>query len=186
MIAWLALVASAQDVNLDTDRVRPLLGRPVVELRGGLEGAHQWAVPVVCGQVTPLRFLAVEACGTGSGLFHNPDIPEQSHYRVEGLIPLRSSGTMELTLQPGVGFSEVQTGIDQPGFRFGREVAPGQNEAAGVEAAVGLSGRSWVAPRMYVTADVTAGSAYAPAAPEAVGSRSGWLPFALLTVGLGL
>lgn len=185
-MVWLALMASAQDVALDAQRVRPLLGRPVVELRGGLEGAHQGAVPVVCGQVMPLRFLAVEACGTGSGLFHNPDIPEQSHYRLEGVIPLRNTGTLELTLQPGIGFSEVQTGIDQPGFRFGREVEPGQNEAAGLEAAVGLSARSWVAPRVYLTADVTAGSAYAPAAPEAVGSRSGLLPFALLTVGLGL
>jgi len=161
---------------------RPVLGRPVVELRGGLD---QNALPQLCGEVHPLRFLSVDACGTGSGWFHDRPTTEMSHYRVEADIPLARAGRLEAWLQPGLGFAEVQRDGDAAGYRFGPPDV-GQTEAAGPEATLSLRGRGWFHAHAYATVELNAGVAHIPGAPQAVGSPSSTIPSAALSIGAGL
>ena len=162
---------------------RPALGRPVVELRGGLHGGGQ---PLICGEVAPHRYLALDACGTGSGWFHQRPTTEMSHYRIEGTIPLLRRGRLEAYVQPGLGMAEVQRDGDLPGFRFESNAAPQQTEAAGPEATLSLRGRGWFHAWAYATVELNAAVAHIPAAPVTVGTSSSTVPSAALTVGLGL
>jgi len=164
---------------------RPLLGRPVVELRGGVDTFTDQAVPQICGEVHPLPYLALDACGTGSGWFHQRPSDEMSHYRVEADLPLLARGRGEVWLQPGLGFAEVQRGVDAAGFRFGDEVAAGQVEAAGAEGTVSLRGRAWVHERVFAVAEANVGLAWIPGAPQAVGAAGPAVPSAGITAGLG-
>ena len=183
-----AALASEPAPDVATSRAfvpRPLIGRPLVELRGGLDTVSAGQAPSICGELHLLRFLSVDACGTGSKLFHDRPIDEMSHYRVEADVPLVAVGRTELWLQPGVGFAEVQRGADAAGFRFGRQVAPDQAEAAGPEVSLSVKGRAWMHEGIYAVAELHTGVAFVPAAPQAVGLRGPVLPSAGITAGLG-
>lgn len=164
---------------------RPLVGRPLLELRGGLDSIGRGRVPQICGEVHVLPFLALDACGTGATWFHQQAADEMSHYRVEGTVPLLSDGRGEVLLQPGLGFAEVQAGNDAPGFRFETDAAPAANEAAGPEASLSVKGRLWLHEKVYGIAEANAGLAHIPAAPAVMGRGAPNVPSATLTLGLG-
>lgn len=189
-LLWLPTAAWADDPSPDVAAsrafvARPVAGRPVAELRDGLDTTSRARAPQICGEVHVLRFLALDACGSGATWFHDLPIDEMSHYRVEATVPLMAVGRGELWLQPGLGFAEVQRGADAGGFRFGREAAPEQNEAAGPEATLSLKGRAWVHDKVFGVAEANAGLAVVPAAPVVMGSKGPAVPSASLTVGLG-
>jgi len=166
---------------------RPFLGRPLLELRGGVDTVAAGRSPVVCGELHPVRFLALDACGTGSGTWHRRPSDEMSHYRVEADLPLGSRGRLAGWLQPGVGFAEVQRGVDASGFSFGDGwTGPEGAEAAGAELSLSARGRAWVHERAYAVVEANVSTAWVPGAPEAVGTPGPVLPSASLTVGLGL
>jgi hypothetical protein len=162
---------------------RPFLGRPVVDVRGGWQADGN---ATICAEASPLVFVSLDACGTGSGWFHQRPTTEMSHYRVEANLPLARTGRFEALLQPGVGLAEVQRDGDAPGFRFERTAGPQQTEAAGPEATLSVRGRGWFHHRAYASVEINAAVAHIPAAPQAVGSPSSTVPSAALTVGLGL
>jgi hypothetical protein len=161
---------------------RPVLRRPVLELRGGLD---QTSTPQICGEVHPLPYVSVDACGTGSGWFHQRPTTEMSHYRLEADLPLARAGRLEAWLQPGVGFAEVQRDGDAAGYRFERAARAGQTEAAGPEATLSVRGRAWFHQHAYAVVELNGGIAHIPAAPHTVGIPS-TLPSAALSVGVGL
>ena len=70
------------------------------------------------------------------------------------------------------------------GFRFGRQ-EEGAVEAAGAEASLSVKGRFYTTPGTYLVADVNAGAAYIPGAPQVFGRGGPVVPFAAATVGLG-
>ncbi len=162
---------------------RPFLGRPVVDVRGGW---HDGGNALLCAEASPLALISLDACGTGSGWFHQRPTTEMSHYRIEANLPLVRAGRFEAVVQPGVGMAEVQRDGDLPGFRFERGAAPQQTEAAGAEATLSLRGRGWFHARAYASVELNAAVAHIPAAPAAVGSPSSTVPSAALTVGLGI
>lgn len=162
---------------------RPFLGRPVVDVRGGWHAEGQ---PLICAEASPLAFIALDACGTGSGWFHQRPTTEMSHYRVEANLPLARAGRFEALVQPGVGVAEVQRNGDLPGFRFERQARAQQTEAAGPEATLSLRGRGWFHEWAYASVELNAAVAYIPAAPAAVGTASSTVPSAAVTVGLGI
>lgn len=190
MMLWLlafALADEAADAGTSSRAfvARPFVGRPLLELRGGLDTVGGGRVPQICGEVHVLRYLALDACGTGATWFHQQAADEMSHYRVEGSVPLLADGRGELWLQPGLGFAEVQAGNDAAGFRFRDTPEPGQNEAAGPEATVSVKGRLWLHERVYGIAEANAGLAHIPAAPAVMGIGSPTVPSATLTLGVG-
>ncbi len=164
---------------------RPFAGWAVLELRGGIQGVASDSNPMLCLEVGVWRYLAVEACGSGAGFLYPRDVSEMVHFRVEGTVPVYDRGRIQLAVQPGLGFAELENGEDAPGFLFGRARSADQREGAGPEASASLKARVWPHERMYVTTEVTGGAAWIPSAPVVVGQGGVVVPFVTATVGLG-
>jgi len=164
---------------------KPIAGWSVVELRGGLT-THGDAGATFCGQVSPWRTISIEACGSGAGFWDGRSaVTEMVHFRLEGRVPVWSKGGAELSVEPGVGFAEIEQGADAPGFRFGAATSPDQREGAGPEATVGLKARVWPHARVFATTELSGGAALVPSAPTVTGQQGPLVPFVLWTVGAG-
>ena len=185
VFAWLVGTASA---GTDSAAVipRPIAGHPVFEMRVGMDRIDQQH-PFICAEGTPVAWLSIEGCGTGSGFLHRDEDADMAHFRAKGRVLDATMGRGTLDWLVGAGFTEVQRTADAPGFRFGAAREPEQVEAAGPEVSTSLKGRYYVDPgaRTYVTADLNAGVATIPAAPTVMGTAGPLIPFAALTVGLG-
>jgi hypothetical protein len=164
---------------------RPLAGWVVVELRGGAQAIPAGPLPVICAEVAPYTPFALEACGTGAGFLFPQLGDEMVHFRAEANVPLLRRGRLDVLLQPGLGFSEIERGVDEPGFRFGPATSPEQREGAGPEASIGVKGRAWVHERVPVAVELTGGAAWVPSAPVVLGGGSEIVPFVLGTAGVG-
>jgi len=162
---------------------RPLLGRTVAEVRGGVEGAQ----PLVCAEVAPHRWVSLEGCGSGAGfVYPGQDVSELVHFRAEATLPLVDRGRFSLLAQPGLGFAELEAGADAPGFLFGEARSVDQREAAGPELSGSLKVRAWPHERFHAAGELSGGAAWMPAAPTVLGEGGPLVPFVQATIGLGL
>ena len=143
--------------------------------------------PYLCAEVSPTGWLSVEGCGTGQGVLHQGDEPDMAHFRTRFRTIGLDRGRAEVDLLVGAGFAEVQTTRDRPGFKFGKATEEQPIEAAGPEASVATKSRLWLdnGGKTYMSADLSAGAAIIPAAPEVIGRGGAVVPFAAFTVGLG-
>ena len=185
--ALLSPAVQAAPIDLETWVPRPVLGRPVFDLRAGVDGVAQDGAgmhPYLCGEVSPIWRLSVEACGNGAGVLHQADVPDMAHFRVRLAALTRRRGRAEGTLLGGVGLTEVQRTSDAPGFRLGA-AETGQVEAAGPEISLGIKGRYWLEERAYLVVGATVGAAHIPGASEVMGWRGPTVGFGSLTVGAG-
>ena len=187
---WLliSLVAHGADLRTEGERLKPIAGHPVFDIRLGADAVgngESQVQPYFCGEVAPLPMLSIEACGNGSGVLHRMDGPDIAHFRMRARVLERRHGMMDASVLVGAGFMEVQRSLDEPGFRFG-SASEGQVEASGPEASIGLKGRYWLSGKTYLTADLTGGSGYVVGAPMVMGWSSAVVPFASLTIGMGL
>ncbi|MEO0606178.1 MAG: hypothetical protein AAF211_32415 [Myxococcota bacterium] len=182
----LSIASAAAGPSLDGTTARPLLGHAFVELRGGVQGGGATGVGgTLCGQISPLRYVAIEACGSGGGFLFPDASSELVHFRAEAHIPLMSQGALDLALEPGVGFAELEAGADAPGFRFGPARSPDQREGAGPAASLALKGRWWARPRWFVTMETGVSVASIPSAPVVAGTSGPVITSGMTTVGLG-
>jgi hypothetical protein len=165
---------------------RPVAGHPVFEMRIGADRVDP-THPFLCAEGTPLAFLSIEACGTGSGVIHNDPAPDMAHFRARGRVLGTASGRGTVDWLVGAGWTEVQSTIDEPGFKFGQPQSPEQVEAAGPEVSTSAKARYWFDPgaRTYLSGDFNVGVATIPGAPQVMGAPSPVVPFAALTLGLG-
>lgn len=181
-----ALPAWADDVVVGEAEVRrPLVGWPIFELRGGIQGVEDGLNAMACGELSPWKVFAIEACGSGAGFLFPGTPTEIVHFRVEGNVPLLQRGKVDLVLQPGLGFAEVEAGSDRPGFLFGRARTAGQREGAGPEVSLSTKGRWWAHERVYATAEVGVSGAHVPSAPTVLGQEGPIVVSGLATFGLG-
>lgn len=182
---WFVAVAVAQESQTFT--ARPVAGFEVAELRGGVQGGVEGGAASLCLEVDSPWGLGLDACGSGAGfLYPSPaGLAEMVHFRLEGTIPVYTRGRVAASVQPGLGFAEIERGADAPGFLFGDARSRDQREAAGVEGAVSGKLRYWPHERFFVTGEVSVGAGYLPAAPVVLGHGGPWVPFALGTVGVG-
>jgi hypothetical protein len=168
---------------------RPIAGHPVLELRGGVDttalGRDKAPLPTICAEVTPLDRFSLEACGNGAGVLHTADVPDTMHLRLRYAAARVRQGATEAALMLGAGMTEVASGIDAPGFRFGPATTPDQVEAAGPELSAGVKARWWPHSRAYVTFEIGGGAAWIPAAPTVVGTPGPVVGFGGVTVGAG-
>ena len=180
--------ASASDVSLKQHRVGFGSDHSVLDLRVGVQGiGHEkgQSHPYVCGEVSPIKRVSIEACGNGSGILHRSQGPDMAHFRLRTTLVTLLQRSSSASLIVGAGFMEVQRTSDKPGFDFGSSQA-GAIEAAGPEASLGIKARHWVSERSCFTADAVVGSAYVEGAPLVMGWSSPVVPFASFTVGVGL
>lgn len=181
MLLW--SVALAQEaVQAEGFVRRELAGRPILELRGGVQ-TRGLDRPTLCVEGAPLRWLALEACGNGAGIVHQQPTGDMLHVRAKGTFAQAGRGRSSGALQLGVGMTEVQSTRDAPGFVF--EAERSAIEAAGGEVSMSAKGRHHLSPGAYVVGDLNIGVAYVPGAPNVFPASGPVLPFASVTVGLG-
>ncbi len=187
---WWALAVAAFGQDSRATLPRPLAGHPAFEVRGGVAlsaGPDLASPPTVCIEGYPASWLSFEACGNGSGVWHNAPAPDFLHLRgrvrVAGVAQARSS----LDLVLGAGLAEIQATADEPGLDFGVSKLSAPVEAAGAEASATLRGRHWIdrGARFYTTAALDAGAAVMPGAAKVLGTPGQILPFVQFTAGVG-
>ncbi|GEL69657.1 hypothetical protein MVI01_14410 [Myxococcus virescens] len=154
-------------------------------LRVGGSTANGNGRPDLCLELSPVAFLSVESCGTGSGFLHGDPEPEVAHFRAK--LRLASFDVERWgTFQPFLagGFAEAQVGRDDPGFQFKgtdrRRVA-----TAGPEGGLGLRFLRPLAAGFELVGDFNFSLAWMPHAPELVQPGNTWLPSASLSFGVG-
>jgi hypothetical protein len=192
MVLLLLALAHADDGTVAVTTLRrPVAGHAVFELRAGADAraggpGEGPARPYLCGEVTPLKRVGVEACGNGAGVLQQEDLSDLAHFRVRVTAAEVQTDQWDWAVLAGIGWAEVQRGADAAGFRFGAAEA-GQVEAAGGEASVSVKGRFWALDRGYGTVDLNVGAAVIPGAPEVMqGAATGpVVPFGSVTAGFG-
>lgn len=187
LLALLPSLAPAQEVAGEA-RARaevPFTSRNFGNLRVGGSTANGNGRPELCLELSPVSFLSVEGCGTGSGFLHGDPEPEVAHFRAK----LRLL-TLEVeewgTLQPffAAGLAEAQVGEDDVGLQLGGTDAR-RVSTAGPEVGLGLRFLKPLASGFELVGDFNLGMAWLPHAPELVTPGDTWLPSASLSFGVG-
>ncbi len=149
---------------------------------GGAVGAGSGR-PELCGEVAPLSFLSVEACGTGAGILHDEPIRQAMHIRAKLALHRFSLGDFLLEPLVGAGMIELQVGKDEAGFRFGD--AGRGIETAGVEVMGGLRALLPIGLGLELVGEFSTGVGYVPHADELIEPQARVPGFAGLTAGVG-
>ncbi|MBZ4414869.1 hypothetical protein [Myxococcus sp. RHSTA-1-4] len=190
VLAVLALAPTASRAEEAVGEARatsevPFTTRNFGNLRVGGSTANGNGRPELCLELSPVSFLSLEGCGTGSGLLHGDPEPEVAHFRTKlRLVSFDKEGWG--TLQPflAAGFAEAQVGRDDPGFQFtgtdARRVA-----TTGPEMGLGLRFLRPLASGFELVGDLNLGMAWLPYGPDLVEPVDTWLPSASLSFGVG-
>ncbi|MDB4961084.1 MAG: hypothetical protein JWP01_1083 [Myxococcales bacterium] len=185
ILAWPVVARGDEPIDDGTDpniAHAPVTNR--INLRVGGASTDDTGYPTICMDVRIAAGFGVESCGTGQALLHNEPGNEMAHFRATYTFLERSLWKGNLHARGGLGFAELQLGIDNPGFKFG---SPDQDRGsvAGPEASLSAQ---WLLP-MYKDFDFvvtgTAGLAYFAGAPELATSRSELQSFASIEAGIG-
>jgi len=188
MLFAMLAATSAQAGARDFRKPVSLLAPPPtsrVEFRLGAAQDAVGAGVEMCLQVSPIKRLAIESCGTAAGfLFAHADRPDLAHFRVR--LFGRTFAGLGGWLEPVVhlGFAELEIGEDAPGFVFNGVGANG-NETAGPEAGMALRWRRKLAGAFAWQAELNGNLAYFAYADRLVSPQPIWLPSLSLTVGVG-
>jgi hypothetical protein len=182
LLTALLLPTHALAESLGLHREEPVEPRTYVHLRGGPSNLP--VRPEVCGEIAPLRWLSLEACGTGAGLWHS-DGGELVHFRAGVKVAGAPVGGGWAAARATAGFSELQlTGDDDAGFYF-TGTGPRGIETAGPEAGAGVRWLRGIGGGFEFIADLHGSLSWLPHAPRLVQPRSAWQPAASLTFGVG-
>ncbi len=138
--------------------------RSYANLRVGGSSSDPEGHPSVCLEVSPLSFLSVEGCGTGSGFLHDSSQPELAHFRSKFALGTFRNDRAWFRPQLAVGFAELQVAEDSPGFDFDG-TGPEGVETAGPEAGVSLKMLVPVRGGFEIVGDIGLGVAYLKHAP---------------------
>lgn len=182
----LALFASAASAKDDdpaafTSSMGP---RNYFHMRVGGSSGNRTVRPEICAEVAPHERISVQACGTGTGIWHNDPAPQLAHFRVDAhLTAFRALGGV---LKPlfGLGFAELQVGTDDPGFQF-TSTGARKVETAGPEAAWSLRYVRPLDRHFELIADANIGAAWMAHARELAVPQSRFQPFLSISVGVG-
>lgn len=157
------------------NRINLRIGRASTDLNGR---------PTICMDVRVIGGFGIESCGTGQALLHNDAAQEMSHYRVNYAFASRPLWKGTLNARGGIGFAELQVGVDHPGFKFGDPDAD-RGSVAGPETALSAQ---WLLP-MYKGLDfvvtATGGVAYFAGADQLITTKSNMQAFASFEAGIG-
>lgn len=151
-------------------------------LRLGASSTNENGRPQLCLELSPWQRLSVESCGTGAGLLHDEPRREVMHLHLKWSLLERKTPVGYLAPRVGLGFSELQVGVDRVGFRF---TDTDGVETAGPSGSLGLRLAYPVAGGVDLVGDLSVGAAWMRHAPELVAGQSEWLPSMALTVGVG-
>ena len=173
---------SEQEAGTGGDAGRPVENR--INLRLGGATSDSTGRPTICLDVRIWSGLGVESCGTGQGVIHNEPGTELAHFRATWSIVQRATSSGTGRIRGGIGWAELQVGVDHPGFQFGQPDKD-RGSVAGPEAAV--QGQ-WLVPLgkgIEAIASFTAGLSAFADADKLIVPQSNLQPFASVEIGAG-
>jgi hypothetical protein len=190
-VRWLVIfvvlvggIASADEATEPgTSTAKPTSNR--VNLRLGSATSDSTGRPVICLDVRLWRGLGVESCGTGQGVIHDEPGEELAHFRATWSVLERAFSAGTTRIRGGVGWAELQVGVDHPGFHFGDPDTTERGSVAGPEAAVQGQLLVPLGKGIEAVASVTAGVAVFAEADKLIVPQSNTQPFASVEIGLG-
>lgn len=156
-----------------------------INLRLGRATSDSTGSPTICVDVRVWGGLGVETCGTGQGIIHDEPGHELAHFRATWSFFERATRSGTGKLRGGLGFAELQVGVDRPGFKFGEPDRVDRGSVAGPEAA--LQGQ-WLVPLgkgVEAVASFTAGLAVFANADKLITPQDNVQPFASFELGVG-
>ena len=156
-----------------------------VNLRLGNATSDSTGRPTICVDVRIWRGLGVESCGTGQGVIHDAAGTEMAHFRGTWSLLERATRAGTGRLRGGIGWAELQVGVDHPGFHFGDPDPHERGSVAGPEAA---AQGQWLVPLgagVELVASFTTGVAVFANADKLIRPQNNVQPFASFEVGLG-
>jgi hypothetical protein len=186
VIALAPLAAHAQPSELEPghgDATGSTTNR--VNLRLGNATSDSTGRPAICLDVRIWSGLGVESCGTGQGVIHDEAGTELAHFRATWSVIERGTRAGTGRLRAGIGWAELQVGVDHPGFHFGE---PDPNERGSVAGPEAAAQGQWLIPLgkgIEMVASMTAGVAVFADAEQLVVPQKNVQPFASFEVGLG-
>ncbi|MEJ7604176.1 MAG: hypothetical protein WKG01_40300 [Kofleriaceae bacterium] len=139
----------------------------------------------LCLDIRIVAGLGIEGCGTGQGVIHDEPGTEMVHFRATWSVIERITSRGVGKLRAGLGFAELQVGVDHPGFSFGEPDPTERGSVAGPEAVV--QGQ-WLIPLhkgVEAIASVTAGVAAFANADQLIEPARNVQPFVSVELGLG-
>ena len=156
-----------------------------INLRLGSATSDSTGRPTICVDVSVVRGFGVESCGTGQGIIHEESGTELAHFRATYTLAthVTSSGTGRL--RGGLGWAELQVGVDHPGFHFGDPDSVERGSVAGPEAALQAQ---WLVPLkadLEAVISFTGGVAIFAEADKLIIPQSTVQPFVSAEIGLG-
>src|SRR5690242_10181655 len=89
-----------------------------INLRLGAASSDSTGRPTICLDVSVLRGFGVESCGTGQGIIHDQAGTELAHFRATYTLLTHATASGTGRLRGGIGWAELQVGVDHPGFHF--------------------------------------------------------------------
>lgn len=185
LLAFASTIAHA-DESLDPG-TRSADGPAVnrLNMRVGSSTSDSTGRPTICVDVRVWSGLGVESCGTGQGVIHDEPGTELAHFRGTWSLLSTTTSTGTGRIRGGLGWAELQVGVDHPGFHFGSPDQIERGSVAGPEAT--LQGQ-WMVPLgagVEAIASFTAGVAVFASADELIVPEDNVQPFASVEIGVG-
>lgn len=185
LLAFASTIAHA-DESLDPG-TRSADGPAVnrLNMRVGSSTSDSTGRPTICVDVRVWSGLGVESCGTGQGVIHDEPGTELAHFRGTWSLLSTTTSTGTGRIRGGLGWAELQVGVDHPGFHFGSPDQIERGSVAGPEAT--LQGQ-WMVPLgagVEAIASFTAGVAVFASADELIVPKDNVQPFASVEIGVG-
>jgi len=174
--------APADDGVAGDDAATPVANR--FNLRLGSATSDSTGRPTICLDVAIVSGFGVESCGTGQGIIHDEAGSELAHFRANYTFVSRATPSGTGRLRAGIGWAELQVGVDRAGFRFSTPDVE-RGSVAGPEAA---PPGQWLVPLakgVEAIASVTAGAAAFANADQLVVPKNNVQPFVSFELGLG-
>ena len=173
---------SEQEAGTGGDAGRPVENR--INLRLGGATSDSTGRPTICLDVRVWSGLGVESCGTGQGVIHNEPGTELAHFRATWSIVQRATSSGTGRIRGGIGWAELQVGIDHPGFQFGQPDKD-RGSVAGPEGAVQGQFLVPLGKGIEAIASFTAGLSAFADADKLIVPQSNLQPFASVEIGAG-
>lgn len=177
--------AQALETTSKTKVEAPDFSRNFINMRVGASSANSNSHPEICLEISPVSFMSIESCGTGTGILHRDFYtPAVAHFRSKFRVLQWSFSDWDVTLFGGLGFAEFQVGEDAPGFIFDG-VGANRVETAGAELSAHLRTLIPVFEGIDLLAEFSLAGAYVPYAPDLIHPLNVFQPAFTLTLGAG-
>ncbi len=177
-------VASTEPLPGVNGAASPTPPRDYGNLRIGGSTAAENGRPTLCLELSPIRLLSIEGCGTGGGFLHHDAAPDLTHFR--GKVRLGGWHTRVGWIEPmaGLGFGELEVGADDPGFHF-TGPSPSRTETAGAEVSLSVRTLYPLGRGIELVVELGLYCAYLPYAPDLIVKRDPVLPSLAFSAGFG-